>query len=220
MIVTPVSRVAGHDRALDRRRAAPPRQQRGVHVEQQMLGEQRLADQLPERAHRPDVRAAAAIRSTASGSLTSAVWCSSIAQIAGGAATGGGSQRARGLGGCRDASRRAPTMRESARRRSTAPRTPRSREDRRVSPPPRAPARPPQLGAEAVPSPQRAQRPLALLALRALEHQHPVEVVDLVLDHPRPRAPTPRRRAARPREPAPSTRTCSGRSTSTITREG
>ena len=42
--------VAGHDRPLDRRRAAPARQQRGMDVEHRPLGEQRLADQLAEGA--------------------------------------------------------------------------------------------------------------------------------------------------------------------------
>ena len=49
-IVTPVSRVARHQRALDRRRAAPARQQRRVHVQHQVARQQRLLDQLPELA--------------------------------------------------------------------------------------------------------------------------------------------------------------------------
>ena len=49
--------VAGHDRPLDRRRAAPARQQRGVHVQHQVLGEQRLADQLTEGADDDRARA-------------------------------------------------------------------------------------------------------------------------------------------------------------------
>ena len=43
--------VAGDDRALDRRRAAPAGQQRRVHVEQRVRREQRLPDQRTERAH-------------------------------------------------------------------------------------------------------------------------------------------------------------------------
>ncbi len=38
-------RVAGHDRPLDRRRPAPARQQRGVHVEPERLPEQALRNQ-------------------------------------------------------------------------------------------------------------------------------------------------------------------------------
>ena len=55
MMQTPVSRVAGHDRALDGRRAAPARQQRRVHVDQLVVGQQRLADQRAERADDDDV---------------------------------------------------------------------------------------------------------------------------------------------------------------------
>ncbi len=44
-------RVARHDRPLDRRRPAPARQQRGVHVQQRVCREQRLLDQRPEGAH-------------------------------------------------------------------------------------------------------------------------------------------------------------------------
>ena len=40
-IVTPVSLVAGEDRALDRRGAAPARQKRGMHVQPERLREQR-----------------------------------------------------------------------------------------------------------------------------------------------------------------------------------
>jgi hypothetical protein len=47
----PARRVAGHDRPLDRRGTAPARQQGGVHVEYLVLGEQRLLDQRPKRAH-------------------------------------------------------------------------------------------------------------------------------------------------------------------------
>ena len=50
MIETPVSRVAGHDRPLDRRRAAPARQQRRVDVEELVVGQQRLLDQRAVRA--------------------------------------------------------------------------------------------------------------------------------------------------------------------------
>ena len=42
--------VTGHQRALHRRRAAPARQQRGMHVDQLVLGEQRLLDQRAEGA--------------------------------------------------------------------------------------------------------------------------------------------------------------------------
>ena len=48
-IVTPVSVVAGEDRALDRRGAAPARQQRRVHVEPERLVEQRLRDRAARR---------------------------------------------------------------------------------------------------------------------------------------------------------------------------
>ncbi len=47
--------VAGQDRALDRRRAAPSRQQRRVHVEEFELGEKRLAQQLTEGADDADL---------------------------------------------------------------------------------------------------------------------------------------------------------------------
>ena len=43
--------VAGHDRAFDRGGPAPARQQRRMDVEHQVLGQQRLLDQRPERAH-------------------------------------------------------------------------------------------------------------------------------------------------------------------------
>jgi hypothetical protein len=42
--------IAGHDRALDRRGTAPARQQRRVHVDDLVAGEQRLADQHAVRA--------------------------------------------------------------------------------------------------------------------------------------------------------------------------
>ena len=56
MIETPVSRVAGQDRPLHGRGSAPARQQRGVHVEDLVLGEQRLLDQRAIRAQQQDVR--------------------------------------------------------------------------------------------------------------------------------------------------------------------
>ena len=43
--------VAGHDRPLDRGGAAPARQQRRVHVDHRIGGQQRLLDQHPVRAH-------------------------------------------------------------------------------------------------------------------------------------------------------------------------
>ena len=43
--------VAGHDRPLDRGRAAPARQQRRVDVQHRVVREQRLLDQRAERAH-------------------------------------------------------------------------------------------------------------------------------------------------------------------------
>ena len=48
--------VARHDGALHGSRAAPARQQRGVHVQQLVVGQQRLLDQRPERAHDHGVR--------------------------------------------------------------------------------------------------------------------------------------------------------------------
>ena len=55
-IVTPVSLVAGHDRALDRRGAAPARQQRRVDVQPERAVEQRLGDQQAVGARRPRCR--------------------------------------------------------------------------------------------------------------------------------------------------------------------
>ena len=49
--------VAGHDRALDGRRAAPARQQRGMDVEDLEVGQQRLLDQRAERAEHEHVGA-------------------------------------------------------------------------------------------------------------------------------------------------------------------
>jgi len=44
-------RVARHQRALDRRGAAPARQQGRMHVQHQVVRQERLADELPELAH-------------------------------------------------------------------------------------------------------------------------------------------------------------------------
>ena len=52
MIVTPVSAVAGHQRPLDRRRAAPARQQRRVDVEPERPRESRLGNQHARRPRR------------------------------------------------------------------------------------------------------------------------------------------------------------------------
>ena len=62
MIETPVSRVAGHDRALDRRRAAPARQQRRMDVEDLVVGEQRLLISAPKAQTMTTSGRAAAIR--------------------------------------------------------------------------------------------------------------------------------------------------------------
>ncbi len=58
MMSTPVSRVAGEDRPLDRRRAAPARQQREVHVHETVRQriEQRDRQQLPERDDHTQLR--------------------------------------------------------------------------------------------------------------------------------------------------------------------
>ena len=75
MIETPGALVAGHDRALQWRGAAPARQQRGMHVQDLVFGEQRILDQRPEGAHdhrrRPGRPSAVAMMCpAASGSLT------------------------------------------------------------------------------------------------------------------------------------------------------
>ena len=81
--------VAGHDRPLDGRRAAPARQQRRVDVEELVVRQQRLADERAEGADDDDVGRAAAICARASSALTFSGWASSMPSARAASATGG-----------------------------------------------------------------------------------------------------------------------------------
>ena len=84
--------VAGHDRPLDRRRAAPARQRRGMQVDQRIGRQQRLADDLAEGDHDAGI----SLRRLEAGILRLG---QGKAQLAAAAATGGGASfRPRPLG--------------------------------------------------------------------------------------------------------------------------
>ena len=76
MTQTPVRRVAGHDRPLDRRRAAPARQQRGMDVEHRKSLSSGSRISWPKAQTTTACGPAARIRSSAAASLTFSV-CSS-----------------------------------------------------------------------------------------------------------------------------------------------
>ena len=190
-IVTPVYGVARHQRALDRRGAAPARQQGRMDVQHQVVRQERLADQLPELAHadplgRRGVDRGARLRRR-SRSRPAAPGCRGRARPArpgggavlrprpcgrsGGVTTSTG--RCGGLGQrAQHHDREAGAAEEDGPHGAAlSPRCGRWRSARGECCSPAAA--------------QGAQRFLALLLGGAIEDQDPVEVVHLVLDHAR-----------------------------------
>ena len=113
--------VAGHDRPLDRRRAAPARQQRGMDVEHRPARRAAARGSAGRRRRRrPPPAAAARIRSSAPSSLTLSAWSSSIPSSRAASAAGGGRVlRPRPLGRSGGVTTSAGRCGESASRRST-----------------------------------------------------------------------------------------------------
>ena len=195
--------VAGHDRALDRRRPAPARQQRGVHVQQLVRGQQRLLDQRPEGAHHQRIRLRLArsvprpmARSRCSG-CSSAIPSERARSATGGAASrrprprGRSGRLSTSAGRCSLAASRSSTAAANSERaeedgaqdRPAVPRRRRYRDSRAAGlAAALAPLRLARLGCAS-----RIARIASLRSSREIRssHQDAVEVVDLVLDHPR-----------------------------------
>ena len=160
-IVTPVSLVAGEDRALDGRGAAPARQQRRVDVQPERLLEQPRRDVEPVRADDDRGR-------PPRGSSGFAGWCTGMPSRSAAVFAGGGaSLRPRPRGASGRVSRKAISCRAASRSRTSAP-----------------------IGAVAATAishrkrdarPQQRERLLAVLRVGAVDDQHAVEVVELVL---------------------------------------
>ena len=190
--------VAGEDRPLDRRRAAPARQQREVHVHEAVRHrvEQRLGQQLPERDdHAERRRRCAATSSTTSGRLLGRDAPASPSSSAA-AFTGlglGRSPRPRRRSGWVTTSAISWPAPCSARSDGTAsagvPKKTRRTIDRRIGAGltgrgRAARARRRTVGAaRELAGAHLAQRLAADVGLEPVEQEHAVEVVDLVLDH-------------------------------------
>ena len=162
-IVTPVSRVARQDRALDGRRAAPARQQRRMDVQPERPVEQRRAGSAARtrrrRSRRPARRAAPAVPAGGRGCRAARRPPSPAAARACGRGRAG---RRGGSAGRR--SRGAPQGARGRRRRTEPSRRRRARITARTG-----------CGRS------DAERLLAVLVVGAVDDQHAVEVVELVL---------------------------------------
>ena len=207
-IVTPVSRVAGHDRALDRRRSAPARQQRRMDVEPEPARRAGLRDQQPVGADDDDRRPEARARPSGRSGWSTGMPSRSAASFAGGGVERPAPARAAGRAGsaapttsCRAASRSSTSAPNGAVA-ATAIRTGcgYSRAERRLRP-------------------ELRERLAPRLGVGAVEDQDAVEVVELVLDDARRQALElePERLAAS--RSWPSTVTARRRSTGTRTPE-
>ena len=213
MIETPVRSSPAMIAALDRRRPAPARQQRRVHVQHLVLGQQRLLDQRPERAHAHGLGRSGGDPFASVLVVDRSGWSELDPELGAASATGGGaSRRPRPRG-------RSGRVTTSAGRCGESASAPQHRGGERRT----CRGRPCARGAARAASGRRlrlAQRPHRLLALLAAwcgRGSARRRGGRSRAGSRAPRAPRPRSVIGSPYSSRARTRTCTGRSTSTST---